>query len=291
MAVGASAVARMGSDVLRPEERQPAARSRAARGAAGRRRRARRRGTAGVRVSANGRPGSSAGATAACGRRPGRGWSGAAFRHRTSRAADPQLHTHVLLANLVATRDGGWRAVWSRGFYRHARAAGALYRAALRDSLTRELGVTGGPVSTACTRSPASRTGCCGRSAGAAPRSNRPSTSRGDTSAKAAGVATLTTRRSKQAGVDGARLQAEWRQRADDLGFTADRVRDVLGHHGRELLDSALEALTKPLTGVLTRPLTRAASPRRRRRARPPGSRSAAASRDRPRSMTSPAAG
>ena len=31
----------------------------------------------------------------------GRGLIGAAFRHRTSRAGDPQLHTHVLVANLV----------------------------------------------------------------------------------------------------------------------------------------------------------------------------------------------
>ncbi len=31
----------------------------------------------------------------------GRGFVGAAFRHRTSRAGDPALHTHVLLANLA----------------------------------------------------------------------------------------------------------------------------------------------------------------------------------------------
>lgn len=71
----------------------------------------------------------------------GAGLVGAAFRHRTSRAMDPQLHTHVLMANLVATTDQDWRAVWSRAFYRQARTASSLYRAALRDTLTRQLGV------------------------------------------------------------------------------------------------------------------------------------------------------
>ena len=32
----------------------------------------------------------------------------AAFVHRTSRAADSQLHTHLLLANKVRTQDGRW---------------------------------------------------------------------------------------------------------------------------------------------------------------------------------------
>jgi conjugative relaxase-like TrwC/TraI family protein len=38
----------------------------------------------------------------------GRGLVGAAFRHRTSRAGDPQLHTHVLVANLILGADGRW---------------------------------------------------------------------------------------------------------------------------------------------------------------------------------------
>jgi conjugative relaxase-like TrwC/TraI family protein len=36
---------------------------------------------------------------------PGRGLVAAAFRHRTSRAGDPQLHTHVLIANLTLGAD------------------------------------------------------------------------------------------------------------------------------------------------------------------------------------------
>ncbi len=64
----------------------------------------------------------------------------AAFRHRSSRAGDPLLHTHVLLANLgQATDDGCWRTLDARQLYRHAKTAGYVYQAALRTELTRRL--------------------------------------------------------------------------------------------------------------------------------------------------------
>jgi len=37
------------------------------------------------------------------------GFIAAAFRHRTSRAGDPQIHTHVVVANLVQAPTGGGR--------------------------------------------------------------------------------------------------------------------------------------------------------------------------------------
>jgi hypothetical protein len=40
----------------------------------------------------------------------GEGLVVAAFRQRTSRAGDPQLHTHALVANVVEHIDGGWGA-------------------------------------------------------------------------------------------------------------------------------------------------------------------------------------
>ncbi|MEV0334509.1 MobF family relaxase [Nocardia sp. NPDC050717] len=45
------------------------------------------------------------------------GMVAACFTHRDSRAGDPELHTHVLLANKVRTRDGKWRTIDSRLFY------------------------------------------------------------------------------------------------------------------------------------------------------------------------------
>ncbi len=38
----------------------------------------------------------------------GEGLVAAAFRHRTSRAQDPHLHTHVLVASLTVGTDGRW---------------------------------------------------------------------------------------------------------------------------------------------------------------------------------------
>ena len=70
----------------------------------------------------------------------------AAFTHVTSRADDPQLHTHLVIPNLVHGVDGKWTAVDSRAVHRHARTAGCLYQAVLRGELTQRLGVQWGPV-------------------------------------------------------------------------------------------------------------------------------------------------
>ncbi|MGA8296573.1 MAG: MobF family relaxase [Acidimicrobiales bacterium] len=70
------------------------------------------------------------------------GFLAAAFTHRTSRAADPQLHSHVLIANKVRAEDGKWLSVDGRELFDHQTAAGMLYKAALRAELTRRLGVS-----------------------------------------------------------------------------------------------------------------------------------------------------
>jgi conjugative relaxase-like TrwC/TraI family protein len=61
----------------------------------------------------------------------GEGFVAAAYRHRLSRAGDPQLHTHVVVANL--TREAGrFTALDARSLFEHKSAAGAVYRAVLR---------------------------------------------------------------------------------------------------------------------------------------------------------------
>ncbi len=69
------------------------------------------------------------------------GFIGAAFRHRTSRAGDPQLHTHVVVPNLVKGADGRWSAPDGRHLYMWQKTAGTLYQSALRAELT-PLGLT-----------------------------------------------------------------------------------------------------------------------------------------------------
>jgi conjugative relaxase-like TrwC/TraI family protein len=78
------------------------------------------------------------------------GVTAAKFRHRTSRAGDPHLHTHVLVANLAEGVDGKWRTLDGRLIYSHAKTAGYLYQAHLRHKLTTRLGVEWGPVVNGC---------------------------------------------------------------------------------------------------------------------------------------------
>jgi conjugative relaxase-like TrwC/TraI family protein len=84
---------------------------------------------------------------------PGSGFVAAAFRHRTSRAGDPQLHTHVLVANMTRGPDDRWTALDGRRLYAHAKTAGYLYQAQLRAELVRRLGVEWTQVHT-CRRAP-----------------------------------------------------------------------------------------------------------------------------------------
>lgn len=76
----------------------------------------------------------------------GDGFVAAAFRHRTSRAGDPHLHTHLLVANLTRGPDGHWSAPDARRFWALGNTASYLYEAVLRHELTVRLGVEFGPI-------------------------------------------------------------------------------------------------------------------------------------------------
>lgn len=52
----------------------------------------------------------------------------ASFRHDTSRAQDPQLHTHNVILNLTRDAQGIWRSLEPRAFYQLQKAIGAVYR-------------------------------------------------------------------------------------------------------------------------------------------------------------------
>jgi conjugative relaxase-like TrwC/TraI family protein len=75
-------------------------------------------------------------------REQGAGFVAAAFRHRTSRAQEPHLHTHVVVANVACAEDGEWRALDGEAILKTYRlAAGYLYEAHLRHELTCRLGL------------------------------------------------------------------------------------------------------------------------------------------------------
>jgi DNA primase catalytic core len=69
-----------------------------------------------------------------------RGLVVAAFTHRDSRAGDPDLHTHVAVANKVQTRDGRWLSIDGRILFKATVAASETYNTALENHL-RSLGV------------------------------------------------------------------------------------------------------------------------------------------------------
>lgn len=66
----------------------------------------------------------------------------ATFEHGTSRAQDPQLHTHALVANVAVREDGTTGALETKGIFAHKMAAGAIYRAELSHQLEERLGLT-----------------------------------------------------------------------------------------------------------------------------------------------------
>ncbi len=68
----------------------------------------------------------------------------AAYRHRMSRALDPQLHTHVVAANLACGGDGRFTALHGTALYRAAKTAGFLYQAHLRALVSERLGLKWG---------------------------------------------------------------------------------------------------------------------------------------------------
>ncbi|MBI1827222.1 MAG: relaxase domain-containing protein [Planctomycetes bacterium] len=60
----------------------------------------------------------------------------ATFEHATSRALDPQPHTHCLVMNAAVRPDGTTGTILSKPIYKHKMVAGALYRVGLATRLT-----------------------------------------------------------------------------------------------------------------------------------------------------------
>lgn len=82
---------------------------------------------------------------------PGAGFVSMGFLHRSSRAGDPALHTHVVTSNMTrALSDGKWLSLANpKGcspLLREAKAAGHIYQAVLRAGATRHFGLEWGEI-------------------------------------------------------------------------------------------------------------------------------------------------
>jgi conjugative relaxase-like TrwC/TraI family protein len=157
----------------------------------------------------------------------GNGFLATAFEHRSSRAGDPQLHTHVLIANATKGPDGRWTRLYHPAIYEHAKTAGYLFEAHLRDELTRRLGVRWREV----------RNGIA-EIEGVDPEHLRAfSTRRAEileaagkgASARARQVAALDTRRAKERDLTTESLRERWRAKAAELGLDREAILRAVG--------------------------------------------------------------
>ena len=147
------------------------------------------------------------------------GFVAASFRHRTSRAGDPHLHWHVLVANLLQGIDGRWSSLDGTALYAAKRTVGVMFQASMRRELTERLGVSWGPmrkdsaevagVSARVLREFSQRSAQIAEWLHAAGRSGPVATDE----------AILATRASKQTPADWAVVEADWRARADAVGW------------------------------------------------------------------------
>ena len=148
----------------------------------------------------------------------------ASFQHGTSRALDPQLHTHNVILNATKSEDGTWRSLEPRAIYQLQKQIGAIYRQELalkvrelgyeietgKDSLFEIKGLSGDVLAALRTRSAEIEAALGERG-----------TSRDEASAAEKQIAALDTRQAKVA-ADPASLVAEWRETASQAGFGAE---------------------------------------------------------------------
>jgi conjugative relaxase-like TrwC/TraI family protein len=167
--------------------------------------------------------------TVADGRGPtaAEGLVAASFTHGVSRALDPHLHSHVVVANLARGDDGRWRAVDGRGLFAHAHAAAALYDAVLRHGVTARLGLEW-TAARSSARSwelsaldPAVLGALSGRRAEILAHL-RLHSARSSPTRRARHVAWAATREVKGAVPSGEELRARWAAVARDAGWSAE---------------------------------------------------------------------
>jgi conjugative relaxase-like TrwC/TraI family protein len=157
----------------------------------------------------------------------GDGFLATGYAHRSSRAGDPQLHTHVLVANATFA-EGRWTRLYHPAIYEHAKAAGYIYEAHLRDELTHRLGVRWKEVSNGIAEirgfDPDHRRAFSTR------RQQILEAAGEGASARARQIATLATRETKDRDLTTESLRDLWREKAEEIGLDPESIRATLGH-------------------------------------------------------------
>jgi conjugative relaxase-like TrwC/TraI family protein len=157
----------------------------------------------------------------------GAGFLAAAYRHVASRARDPQVHTHVVVANMTHG-EGRWTRLDGASLFRHGKTAGYLYQASLRLELTERLGVAWEPIQNGhaeVTGVPREVVAEFSRRRAAI---EEELLRRGLSGPRAAQVAALDTREAKDLALAPPRLHDEWHARAAEHGLTRDCLDEIL---------------------------------------------------------------
>lgn len=189
----------------------------------------------------------------------------ATFEHGTSRAQEPQLHTHAVLLNVGIAEDGSTGTLETAEIFRRKMGAGAIYRAGFAADLERELGVkvVRDKDSFAIDGVPEALTSHWSTRRKEIEESLR---EKGFSGAKASAVAALDTRETKAELTPRAKLAEKWRGEAIERGFTPLRVKEITGlmlplsdeHEFREAIDKSLERLTEKKSTFTERQLVAA---------------------------------
>lgn len=163
-------------------------------------------------------------------RRRASGLLAGSYLHATSRALDPQLHRHVVIANMAAAAGGPVRALDGTPLWAHAKTAGYLAAAELRHQLSTRLGVAWGPVANGLAdidgvpeqaiRAMSTRSAEISRAAGPL-----------GASASSRQIAAYDTRANKDTPVDPTELRRGWHERLDAAGFGPQQLRRCLDRH------------------------------------------------------------
>ena len=158
----------------------------------------------------------------------------ASFRHGTSRALDPQLHTHNIILNMTRDEAGQWRSLEPRAFYQMQKQMGAIYRQELAGEVQRlgytiergkestfEIAGIGAPTLEAFSQ----------RSAAIETRLAERGKNRAEACAAEKQIAALDTRLAKEA-VPHSELIGEWREAADTVGWDEQAWRGLVAQAG-----------------------------------------------------------
>jgi conjugative relaxase-like TrwC/TraI family protein len=185
----------------------------------------------------------------------GEGLIAGAYRHRMSRALDPQLHTHVVAANLTRGPDGRFTALFGTPIYQAAKTGGYLYQSHLRAEIAERLGLEWGPVRKGAAELKDVPQAALEEFSRRRYEMQRAAAEGGFSlgSKRSAEAAAVDTRERKQYGIETHTWREEIQARAGEHGLGRDEVAEILerGAEHRELAVRADSAVLDQSAGEL----------------------------------------